>query len=103
MLVACANTNAASAPIIATANSPATRATALLTADAVPVSRSATDVITAVETGPATKLMPMPNTTIIGSTANQRLCSGAVSPSPRNATPTISEPTSAPVPAPAGR
>src|SRR6185312_15942711 len=52
--VALPKTQAASAPIIATAKSPATRATALLIADAVPVSRSATDVITAVDTGPAT-------------------------------------------------
>src|SRR5207253_1319372 len=73
MLVPRANIHAARAPIIATANRPATRATALLMADAVPVSRSATDVMTAVETGPATKLIPMPNTAISGSTTNHTL------------------------------
>ena len=53
---------------------------------------SATDVITAVDTGPATKLMPNPHTTMIGSTTNHRLWSGIVSPSARNASATIAAP-----------
>ena len=45
---------AATAPIVATASRPATRATALLTPEAMPVSLSSTEVITAVESGETT-------------------------------------------------
>src|SRR6185437_17001089 len=53
-------TAVATAPMMATARSPATRATALLTPDAVPVSLSSTEVITAVDSGVTTNPIPIP-------------------------------------------
>ena len=56
------------------------------------MSRSATEVITAVESGETTRLMPQPNSTISGSTTNHRLWVKANNPSPRKLSATSSEP-----------
>ena len=48
------------------------RETALLIPEAAPVSSSATDVMTAVDSGDTTRLMPTPINVIAGNTASQK-------------------------------
>src|SRR5688500_11854244 len=97
---ACSNTEATTTPSSATATNPATRATALLTPDATPVSPSSTDVITAVDSGETTKPMPSPSKAADGNTAVQAACIGAVSPMTTNARATISDPSAISGPGP---
>ena len=56
------------------------------------MSWSDTEVITAVDSGETTNPMPMPNSALSGSSTNQVLCSGIVSPTDAKAMATHSEP-----------